>query len=165
MKESTRTCPQCRHPMVEREENYRYDGCGLPGVTLLGVTVATCHNCGERAVGIVDADGLHRLLASIVASKETSLTGVEIRFLRSWLGWTGAQFAAWMGTDPSTVSRWESGKQFMSAQAERLVRIYALKTIDVDSYESLLSIDDEVEPLHEVRVHPTRKGWVLDVAA
>jgi putative zinc finger/helix-turn-helix YgiT family protein len=151
--------------MIERRENYKYDFCGLPGVVLEGVVVGRCPNCGESAVTIQDIDGLHRLIASMVATKRSRLTDREVRFLRKWLGWSGSQFAAWMQTDPSTVSRWESGKQFMSKQAEGLLRLYALKTVDVDSYESLLSIDDEVGPLHEARVRPTREGWVLDAAA
>jgi putative zinc finger/helix-turn-helix YgiT family protein len=147
--------------MKEGVENHKYDTCGLPGVVLTGVTVARCPRCNEHVVEIPDVSGLHELLAMTVASKSASLTGTEVRFLRKWLGWTGTRFAAWMGADPSTVSRWESGKQRMSKQAESLIRLYALKTVS----DALLSIEDDVAPLREARLHHTRKGWVLDAAA
>ena len=150
--------------MRKRTENYRYDALGLPGVVLAGVTVGHCTNCGDRTVSIPDMEGLLRLLAATVASKPYALTGKEIRFLRTWLGWSGNTFAKRLHSNPSTVSRWAAGKQPMSAGSELALRLYVLHSAKA-SYESLRDFDPNVVPLGQTRVRPTRKGWVLDQAA
>ena len=61
--------------------------------------------CGEHEVAIPRIEDLHRTIAQAVIAKRERLTPAEIRFLRKFLGWSGADFAAHVGTTPETVSR------------------------------------------------------------
>ena len=116
-------CTACEGKMTSTRENYKYDACGLPGITLLGVEVRRCKACGEHEVVIPRIQELHRLIATTMIRKLTKLAAEEIKFLRKHLGWSGADFAEHFGVTPETVSRWEQGRIPMGASAERLLRL------------------------------------------
>jgi transcriptional regulator with XRE-family HTH domain len=79
--------------------------------------------------------------AHAIIGKRERLTPAEIRFLRKYLGWSGGDFAAHIGSTPETVSRWEHGSASMGVTADRLLRLmvasrqpaadYALETIRI----------------------------------
>lgn len=119
------SCLQCGAAMRTAPENVKYDACGLPNVTLVGVEVSRCPSCGEYEIAIPRIEELHQVIATAIIEKPQRLTPPEIRYLRKYLGLSGVDFAARMGVDPATVSRWEreSSKQRMSVLAERLLRL------------------------------------------
>jgi len=119
-------CLECDGVMKARKEAFRYDACGLPGVTLVGVTVSRCPDCGEVEVTIPQIEKLHRAIAETLARKRKRLMPQEVRFLRKWLGLSGVDFADLMGVTPETVSRWEQGATPMGLVAERLLRCFVL---------------------------------------
>lgn len=127
-------CSQCGHPMKPARENYLYKESGLANVTLVGVEVSRCPNCGEHEAVIPKVEQLHRVIASTIARKVPRLTGEEIRFLRKYLGWSGGDFAEHMGVAPETASRWENGAAAMGAPAERLLRLAALTREPASDY-------------------------------
>lgn len=118
-------CPNCRSEMTVQAETYPYQESGL-NVVLLGVTVGRCPNCGESCVEIPNMDGLHECLAKILVKKKGRLSGDEVRFLRTHLGWSGKTFAKKISFKPETVSRWESGVQKIGPQADALLRAFVL---------------------------------------
>ena len=69
---------------------------------------------------------LMQVLAAGVAGKPCKLTGQEIRFLRKYLRMTGEEFAGVLGTDKSTISKWENDEQATGDRADRLIRAVAL---------------------------------------
>ena len=127
-------CMGCGGKMTTRRQNYKYDACGLPGVTLGDVEVSRCGTCGEVEVAVPNIEGLHRLLAQAVAGKKAKLTGHEVRFLRKWLGLSGVDFSEHIGVTAETVSRWEQGATPMGASAERLLRWMVMTREPVSEY-------------------------------
>ena len=128
-------CFGCGGEMISGPENVKYDACGLPGVTLVGVEVSRCGHCGEYEVAIPRIEELHRVLASALVRKSARLTPAEIRFLRTTLGWSGRDLADHMGATAETVSRWEHGKALMGPQADRLLRLMVLHVMSSDGFE------------------------------
>ena len=121
------TCFNCGHKMRTRRENVPF--LGLPGVVLVGVPVSRCPSCGEYEVAIPNIDELHRVLALRVlrvVDESGRLTGAEIKFLRTVLDYTSAEFARLIGASPVTVSRWEHGAQPIGHHADALVRALVL---------------------------------------
>ena len=118
-------CPNCRKEMTVQAGAYPYQESGLD-VTLLGVDIGRCEHCGETCVTIPDMEGLHYCLALMLVKRKGRLTGSEVRFLRTFVGWSGKTFAEAISVDPSTVSRWESGKQQIGLQASALLRALVL---------------------------------------
>jgi putative zinc finger/helix-turn-helix YgiT family protein len=117
------TCTACGASTKTNRENFRYDAVGLPGITLKDVEVSRCPRCGEYEVAIPNIEELHRAIAYAIIAKPERLTPAEIRFLRKYLGWSGVDFAAHIGSTPETVSRWEHGNASMGVTADRLLRL------------------------------------------
>jgi putative zinc finger/helix-turn-helix YgiT family protein len=157
-------CMTCGTLMETRREDVEYDAAGLPDVILRGVEVSRCPGCGERGVAIPRLPALHRGLGRIVVGKPGRLTRPEIRFLRKYLGLSGADFAEVMGSDPSTISRWENSKEPMNKHADRLLRLMVLVGKRVQKYQLAGVARDDAGPSH-YEATPDGDGWRAAIAA
>lgn len=153
-------CYKCRKAeMVVRKATIEYKQAGLPYPVMLGnVPVRECPACGEKAVTIPDAEGLHRALCLHIVRANRALLGQEVRFLRKYLGWSAEHLSAMMGVDPKTLSRWENGRQKLGPVAERFLRVLVLQKLEEDAK----GFADQVLPTlgHE----PTGMGESLHMA-
>jgi putative zinc finger/helix-turn-helix YgiT family protein len=159
-------CPECDKPMTSARENYSYTASGLPYVTLVGVEVRRCKACGEHEVVIPKIEHLHRAIALAVIGKSARLTAAEVRYLRKYLGWSGADFARHMGVTPESVSRWENDREQMSAVADRLLRLMVATKAPVSDYslDLLAELGDESSPVR-LRVEVEKGGWHAEAVA
>jgi len=158
-------CLVCGAEMKTGRENFRYDASGLPGVTLVGVEVSRCPQCGEYEVAIPQIDDLHKAIAQALIRKTSPLDAAEIRYLRKYLGWSGVDFAKHMGTTPETVSRWETGKEPIGPQADRLLRLMVRTMDPVSDYPlDLLTMITKRKPHEAVRLELTmdEEGWHVE---
>jgi putative zinc finger/helix-turn-helix YgiT family protein len=147
--------------MFGKKETYLYTESGLPNVVLVGVEVRRCPSCGHHEVVLPRVTELHRTIAHAVIRKRSRLSGAEVRYLRKYLGWSGADFARHVGVDPSTVSNWENDKDPIGPSSDRLLRMMVAHGTQVDEYalDELTKIENEQKPPIEVRVSPKAKGW------
>jgi putative zinc finger/helix-turn-helix YgiT family protein len=156
-------CLQCGSKMNQSIEPYRY-GRGLD-VILSSVEVRRCPDCGEDEVVIPHIEQLHEAIARAVARKPSSLRPAEIRFLRTFLGYSSVDFANLMGVKPETVSRWENPRrpQSMGKPAERLLRVLVGSSGPNRDYglEEFLLPDGEQEPEEGFRFCQATDGWSL----
>jgi len=154
--------------MVTAVENYKYDASGLDNLTLVGIEVRRCQNCGEREALIPRLDELHRVVEVALAVKRERLLPQEIRFLRKGLGLSSLEFAKKIGVDPATVSRWENIESplAMGKSAERLMRYMVLHDEPVQSYALEDLAVEEPQPKRQPRrLAITPKGWCQEAVA
>jgi DNA-binding transcriptional regulator YiaG len=99
-------------------------------------------------VAIPQIEDLHRAVAHALLRKPTRLTSEEIRYLRTYLGWSSMALAAHMGTTPETVSRWEHGATPIGKTADRLLRLLVATQIpaSADVVETLPAITTTTPP-------------------
>ena len=111
-----------------RKELYHFTESGLPYVYLEGCQKYDCTNekCGESEVAIPNIPGLMCLIAEIVSRQRRKLLPKEIRFLRTYLGFSGVDFAKHISVTPETVSRWEKGTVRMKDSMEKFLRVLVL---------------------------------------
>jgi transcriptional regulator with XRE-family HTH domain len=104
---------------------------------------------------------LNRVLAGAVIRKRTRLVGGEVRFLRSYLGYSGADFAKLIGSDPATVSRWESDKQLIGHHTDLLLRAMVALDRKVDEYPIAAFAEVKAEATERSRYafKPIAKKW------
>ena len=159
-------CPQCGHRMKTARENYLYGECGLPNITLVGIEVSRCPQCGEHEAVISRIEQLHHVIANAVARKVPKLTPEEIRFLRKYLGWSGGDFAEHLGISPETVSRWENGASGMGATAERLLRLAAMTREPASDYslDVLKAVAQRKRATQRLQVKVGKGGWIAEAA-
>ncbi len=151
-------CDTCDMAMRERkatrQKPYRYDLSGLSNVSLVGITMHTCPQCGGEVPVIPRIAELHDVLARSLIQKPTLLNGEEIRFLRKHEGFPAQKFAALLGITPEHLSRVENGHTSnLGTSADRLAR--AIATIAKDgeaAREVLLQIAEQLaEPQRPVQ--------------
>jgi transcriptional regulator with XRE-family HTH domain len=101
-----------------------------------------------------------------VIGKHARLTAAEVRYLRKYLGWSGADFARHMGVTPESVSRWENDREQMSAVGDRLLRLMVATKAPVSAYplDTLAELTDDAVPLR-LRVEAARGGWRAEAVA
>src|SRR5688572_4662111 len=159
-------CFSCGGRMVASRESYDYRSCGLP-VTLQDVRVSRCEECGEHEVSLPRIEELHRLIARNVIRKPTRFSPEEIRFLRKWLGYSGADLAETMGVTVEQVSRWENGKRDIGAPADRLLRLLVATREPCDDYsaDELREVGDKSSAPRKLSVRQSRTGWRVGRAA
>lgn len=154
-------CPQCKTRMDEKREARRWEEGGLV-FTVEGAEVGRCPKCGEEVVGVTNIEGMYQAVARYLITARERMAPSEIRFLRKYLGLSGADFAALVGVDRATVSRWETGGQVMGPQMDRLLRLLVAHAKPIDEYpiETLrdVAITDPVERRLRVAAS-TRGSW------
>jgi putative zinc finger/helix-turn-helix YgiT family protein len=157
-------CKRCGGSIEVGRENYDYSSCGLP-VTLLDVQVRQCGQCGDRGAAIPRIEELHRAIGTAVILKPARLTGAEVRFLRKFLGWSGADFARHIGVSPEIVSKWENDRESIGAANDRLLRLLVANREPVSHYpiEELEKITNEPRPAL-VRARVNRGAWSAETA-
>lgn len=120
------TCPTCGKEMTAVEKTYRYLESGLDYVYLEGIPVFECPN-GHKLPRIPKMKELLDVIADAVLRKSTPLTGDDVRFLRKRIGLRAVVFGQYLGVNASTISRWETGKEKIGPQSDRLIRLlYAI---------------------------------------
>lgn len=152
-------CERCEHgEFVESQENYHYRECGLDNVTLLGITVRKCPECGNLMPLIPNIEGLHDALARAIINKDGPLAAPEVIFLRKSLGWSGTDFARHMLCDKAQISKWEHGAP-MSKAYDLLLREKVASGKKITDYHSAdLTLQKRVQP-HPFKLQLQRRRW------
>jgi putative zinc finger/helix-turn-helix YgiT family protein len=162
-------CPECTAENVKELANqaHLYVESGLRNITLRGIKVLACDQCGARTPVIPKIEQLHRVIAQLVIEKKSRLEAEEIRFLRKYLGYSSIDLAATMGVTRETVSRWENGQEPMGAPSEKLLRLMVAHSQLIGDY----GLDDLREAGSEDRQEGQRfdvvtnaRGWALAAA-
>lgn len=109
--------------MEGRKSEYKYKECGLNSVTLTNILVFHCTSCNAVVPEIPVAGILHRHIALGLLTKETLLSGEEVRFLRKLCGYSIAEFVQIMGSSKQVVSRWENRNTTHGKEVDRLIRL------------------------------------------
>jgi putative zinc finger/helix-turn-helix YgiT family protein len=156
-------CFECGAEMVEKKETIKDHQLGLPNVVLKNVPVRYCKKCDEREVVFPQITRLHRLLAKALIMKKSRLAGLEVRFLRKYLGWSSSDLAHRIGVQPETISRWENNHEPIGVVPDRLLRLIVCLEKPVDSYNTkvLDDISDADPKPTELRVSIEKEDYEL----
>ncbi len=116
--------------MTDQVEMYHYTESGLPDVWIEGLALQDDNE--DETVVIPYIRNLHKLIAREIVQSDGALTGAELRYLRTEMGMTQAQLGQLVHRERLTVSRWEHGESEMDGAAEALVRIFAIRKLELD---------------------------------
>lgn len=119
-------CSNCGSVAPTREGVYQFKECGLTNVTLVGIELIECGECGNVDPIIPSVKECMAALAWHIATRPFLLSGEEVRFLRKYLRMSATDFAKLIGADRSTLSNWENNKKPIGSQSERLIRSVVL---------------------------------------
>ncbi len=120
-------CPVCDSKNIESKKiTHKYKESGLSNITLLNVTQVKCSDCGEEIRRLGDEAQLLSAIASILIRKTTLLKKEELRFLRTFIGYSSTMFSKILSVSKEHYSRIENGKADITQQFDRLIRFSIL---------------------------------------
>ena len=119
------------HSETTMRESYRYMECGLDNVVIEGIDIVI-DDAGEQVYCIENVTSLHKIIAHALITQEQSVSGKELRFLRTEMGLTQEQLAQILNVARGTINRWETQRDRINPTAEFLVRMLVAEKLDLD---------------------------------
>ena len=125
-------CDVCQKGEIrtKRQQTYHYKQCGLDNVYLLNIELRVCESCGTKIPRLTRMPQLHATIARAIALQPCPLRGQDVRFLRKQLGYSAKEWATFLRTDASTLSRWENDQQEIGTQSDCLIRLLYFRIRD-----------------------------------
>lgn len=153
-------------------EIYHYTECGLDNVYLESGFEYIDEPDG-RYVAFQDLDGLHRCIGVALVNHKESLTGKEIRFLRTEMLLSQVKLASLLRVNEQAVRRWENGKSALPKPAEHLIRLLYREHIHDNDHVGIRAGLERAANLDDVSAgaviftlkKPTRNGWTAETAS
>ena len=142
----------CDHDYIDRKiDRHTTNMFGIPLTLCDTATVKRCAHCNHELSKDVNIPYPKRLIAAAALYRctlPTRLNGKEMKFVRKAINISAKDWAVRVSTDPSTLSRWESDSQAMSAAAEKLLRLTAI----VELIEEAPAIDVNPKEISELKL-------------
>jgi DNA-binding transcriptional regulator YiaG len=99
-----------------------YRGAGLDNVYLVNGYTTHAMASGEEAISIHNLEGLHKAIASALASQVGEMDGQTFRFLRKYIDMGQRAIGGILGATENTVSNWERGQCKVPGASAELLR-------------------------------------------
>lgn len=135
---------------------YHYTECGLNNIVIEGLSVVVDDE-GDEVVEVPYINDLHCAIASGIVLHEQGMSGAELRFLRSEIGMTQAEFAAFLHKDKQTIGRWERAESEIDGTSETMIRKLAIEKLELD-------ISDGIDELSKKSVSTARDQTISIIA-
>lgn len=111
--------------------DFQYTECGLTNVFIKNANVVT-DDKGNQVYTIQNVNLLHKVIAYGIVQHQNSISGAELRFLRTEMGKTQAELAQHVHKELLTIGRWERGESPIDANAEVSIRLLAIEELKLD---------------------------------
>ena len=116
--------------MSQRTIRHQYTECGLPNVWIEGLHIE--NDAGEETIRIPNIRTLHNLISKEIVTSPDTLTGPELRYLRTEMGLTQTQLGELVHRERLTVSRWERGEGTPDGATEAYIRLLVSHKLGLD---------------------------------
>jgi putative zinc finger/helix-turn-helix YgiT family protein len=156
-------CASCENkkPIKGKKIVKNYSESGLKNVVLDGVLEYRCPRCGEVSYSYGDVIQLHQMIANALLTKSGQLSGSEIKFLRSHIGYSGAFFAEVLGIDAATLSRIENNRQLAGNSLDKHIREAVFNKEpdrNYDLHDAIINNPTKIQK--EIRFKAKAASWV-----
>jgi DNA-binding transcriptional regulator YiaG len=121
----TEECSNCGSVASVVRSSYRFDEMGLP-LVLDGIEIVKCPTCGNEDPIIPNLDELMHEIALGTIACDRKLCGIEVRFLRKYVGKTQREFAQLIHMDHTHLCNVETGRENIGDQSDKLIRLVVL---------------------------------------
>jgi DNA-binding transcriptional regulator YiaG len=146
--------------------DHHYTECGLQNVIIRGLD-AHPDDDGDEVITIPFVNALHREIARGVVMHEKGMSGAELRFLRTEMGYTQSELAVLVHRDKQTVGRWERAETEIDSASETLIRALANEKLALGLGEGIEGFSRRSVPTAEMQTISIRseaEGYSLEAA-
>ena len=130
---------------------YHYTESGLDNVFILADIPLEKYEDGEKYIIIPAVGLLHQFITQAVINNVGILNGKEIRFLRTEIRKTQAEFAVIMHCDSQTVARWEKNECPISPAHDLIIRQLVAEELEIP-----LTHKDDIKALSQQRIETAK---------
>ena len=109
-------------------KKFHYTASGLDNVTLVDLRVCTDDD-GDESITIPNINDLHRAIARTIVGRSSGMSGRELRFLRTEMGFTQAELADKVKREGLAIGRWERSEIPIEPNAEAIIRLIAIERL------------------------------------
>lgn len=127
-------------------KNYHYTECGLDNVIIQNAGFGAEDDNGEQIVKIPALGRLHKAIAEGLVNQPGTLSGAEIRFLRTEMGMTQTELARLIHRDMQSIGRWERAESPLEPALDIVIRQIAAEKLQVKVPESIIELCMQVTP-------------------
>ena len=115
---------------------YHYTECGLQNVYISGIEVVV-DDMGDEIITIPAVAELHHVIALGIVMHEYSISGDELKFLRTEMGYSRTQLAKLVHRDQQTVGRWERDENEIDEVSEIVIRRLAIEKLNLETQQGI----------------------------
>ena len=135
---------------------YHYTESGLDNIYLVNGFEITKNNSDEE-IFIHDIHGLHKAIGMALISKQGSLAGSEIKFIRIALDFSQTRLANLLGCTYQTILLWEKNKTPISKTADRLLRSLFYEYLNPEKDRTIYDLINEMADLEAASCEQIKK--------
>lgn len=161
-------CTMCENTKTLKAEtkSMKYDASGLDNIVIRDVKVYHCDNCGEEYIQYGNMDEIDKAIAESLLGKSKALTGKEIRFLRTWKGYSGREFAEILKSSSAHLYRIEAKNEPVNEKFDRLVRLAIMwLTTDRDyDYRDMMLGKKKFKAFKRIELRPSKGHYKVQYA-
>jgi len=137
--------------------NHHYTECGLQNVFIEGLT-PVIDDDGDEIITIPAINELHHIIALGIVSHEHGISGDELRFLRSEMGYTQAELAELVHHDKQSIGRWERSEYEIDSAAEAIIRRLAIEKLSLNVQSGIDELSRRSVPSAQTQFINIRKS-------
>ncbi len=126
--------------------DYHYTECGLDNVIIRNANFVPKDDEGEQVIGIPSIRLLHKAIAEGRINQPGTLTGPEVRFLRTEMGMTQSEMAELVHRDTQSVGRWERSETPLEPPIDILIRQLAAERLELKLVDTFAALSQLAQP-------------------
>ena len=127
-------------------KDYHYTECGLDNVIIRNANFVAKDHDGEQVFHIPAVGMLHRAIAEGLINQPGTMTGPEIRFLRTEMGMTQSKMAELVHRDTQSVGRWERNETPLEPPIDILIRQLAAERLELQLVAPFTTLSQLAQP-------------------
>ena len=125
--------------------DFKYTECGLDNVIIQNMKIII-DDSGEETYSIKNVLALHKAISACILKQDHGISHKELRFLRTEISYTQAEFAKFIKKERITISRWEKGDRDIDGNAEAIIRLHVAEKLGIDLEMSIEDLIDKCTP-------------------
>jgi transcriptional regulator with XRE-family HTH domain len=142
---------------------YHYTESGLKNVFIEGI-VPVIDEEGDEVIEIRFIAALHAEIARGIITQKGTISGEELRFLRTEMGFTQAELASHVSLDAQTIGRWERSEKPVNPTAETVIRALAGEKLVHSFNKSIEELAESIKATEEddeINIQAQEEGYRL----
>ncbi|MCF6304477.1 MAG: helix-turn-helix domain-containing protein [Rhodobacteraceae bacterium] len=145
---------------------FHYTECGLQNVYINGLE-PVIDDEGDEVLEIRFINALHAEISIGIINHSNGISGPELRYLRTEMGYTQAELSEIVQKDKQTIGRWERVEIEIDSASETVIRLLAIEKLKIpyeDGIEAIARKSVASAKNQTIHINAESDGYRLEAA-